>query len=261
MDALHRSQAHAEGRALRVEQSASGEGFHNGNSHVILFTDAVQLRAVGVDSLQSGGVLLRKHHVGILAGGQHIKRRIDTEENHLHITGFRRLNRHLRVVRADTDMANRSAVFQFHDVVQIFGVLNLLPFPLGIHIVNHAQIDIVRLKAFQKIFKSRADVLHVPRPEVLLILPCRTDMPLNIPLAAVLPNALADDISGLRVCHPAVQNVDPLRGRIANQVDAFRLRMALQPLAAESDFADLQSRFAQSSIVHLSFLPLQILIC
>ncbi len=38
-----------------------------------------------------------------------------------------------------------------------------------------------------------------------------------------------------------------MHGRIANQVEAFRIRMALPPLAAESDFTDLQPCFAQFS--------------
>lgn len=76
-------------------------------------------------------------------------------------------------------------------------------------------------------------------------------MALNIPPAAIILNALADDVTGLRIRHPAVQNVNPLRGRIVDQVDALLLRVALQPLSAEADLADEQPGFSQSSALHL----------
>ena len=72
-------------------------------------------------------------------------------------------------------------------------------------------------------------------------------MPLDVPLATVFFDPLTDDISGLRVRHPAIQDIDPLRRRIADQFDTVRLRMALQPLSTEADLADLQLCLSQSS--------------
>ena len=48
---------------------------------------------------------------------------------------------------------------------------------------------------------------------------------------------LPDDISGFRIGHPAVDDIDPLFGRIAHQFHRLLLRVALQPFAAESDLA------------------------
>ena len=251
MNTLRRGQAYAEGGALRIEQPASGKALHDGYADVVLLADAIQLRAVGVDSLQAGVVFFREHCIDVLAGGQHIKRRIDAEEDHLHIAGFRRFNGDFRVMRADADMADYAAVFQLHNIVQIFGMLNLLPFFFGIHIVNHAQIDIIRLQTLQQVFKGGTDIFHLSRAEILRVLPGGADVPLNVPLAAVFSDAVANDIPRLRIGHPAVQDVDSLRGRITDQVDAFRLRVTLQPFSAESDFAHLQPCFSQSSEFHL----------
>ena len=105
---------------------------------------------------------------------------------------------------AHADVADHAAVFKLHDVTQIVRVLHLLPLFFGVHIVNHAEVNIVRLQATQKVLKRGADIFHVARPEILLVLPCRADVSLNVPLSAVIFDTFADDVSRLRVRHPAV---------------------------------------------------------
>ena len=73
MNALHRTQAHAERRTLFVKQSAAGKALHDRDADVVFFTDAVQLRAVRVNASQASVKCFRKHRVNILARGQHIK--------------------------------------------------------------------------------------------------------------------------------------------------------------------------------------------
>ena len=64
----------------------------------------------------------------------------------------------------------------------IIRVLDLLPLFLRIHVVDHANVDIVGLQPFQQILEGRAHVAHVPRPVILLILPGSADMALDVPL-------------------------------------------------------------------------------
>ena len=75
-------------------------------------------------------------------------------------------------------------------------------------------------------------------------------MALNKPLPAVLLDSFSDDVSRFRIGHPAVQNVDPLRSSIMNQLDALLFRMALQPFSAETDLADLKVCFSKSPCFH-----------
>ena len=49
---------------------------------------------------------------------------------------------------ADANMADHAAFFQIHYIVQKFGVLQLLPLLLRIHIMDHPQVDIICLQAF-----------------------------------------------------------------------------------------------------------------
>ena len=68
-------------------------------------------------------------------------------------------------------------------------------------------------------------------------------MSLDKPFAAVILDSFSDDISGLRICHPAVKDVDSFRGGVVDQFNSFFFRMALQPFSAEADFTDFQSGF------------------
>ena len=75
-------------------------------------------------------------------------------------------------------------------------------------------------------------------------------MALDIPVAAVVPDAFADDIPGCRVCHPAVENVDPLCGGVVDQLNALCLGVPLQPFPTEANLTDLQPGLSQSSVPH-----------
>lgn len=65
---------------------------HDGDADVLALAETVQLRAVGVDPAQGGVIFFGEQRVDVLAGGQHIKGRVDAEENHLHIAGLRCLH-------------------------------------------------------------------------------------------------------------------------------------------------------------------------
>ena len=153
-------------------------------------------------------------------------------------------------MRADANMADDTGLFEAYDVVQIIRVLDLRPILLGVHIVDHAEIDVVRLQALQKVFERRAHVLYVSASKILTVLPGGADVALDIPVAAVVPDAFTDDVPGCRVCHPAVENVDALCGGVVDQLNALCLGVPLQPFPTEADLTDLQPGLSQSSVPH-----------
>ena len=69
-------------------------------------------------------------------------------------------------------------------------------------------------------------------------------MSLNKPFIPVRLDAVSNDITRFRIRHPAVENVDALLGSVVDQLHAFLLRMALQPLTAKADLTDLQICFS-----------------
>ena len=59
-------------------------------------------------------------------------------------------------------------------------------------------------KNLAQILKGWTHIFHIPGAEILAVLPGRSDMPLDIPLAAVFFDPFSDHIPGFRVSHPAV---------------------------------------------------------
>ena len=81
-------------------------------------------------------------------------------------------------------------------------------------------------------------------------------MSLNEPLTAVFFDSFSNDISGFRVCHPAVQNIDSFGRSIADQLNALFFRMTFQPFSTEADFTHLKICLSQSACFHYRFPPL-----
>ena len=104
VETLNRCQRHAEGRRLRRKQPAAGITLHDGNANLLLLADPVQLCPLRRNTAQFLFVPLLKIILYVLAGGKHIKRRIDAEENHLDLTAQRSHLRHRRIMGAHTDM-------------------------------------------------------------------------------------------------------------------------------------------------------------
>ena len=68
MDALHRSQGHAEGRAFFVEQPAACVGLHTGDAHVILLAELVHLNPDRIDPRHGLVVIVSEVVVDIVCG-------------------------------------------------------------------------------------------------------------------------------------------------------------------------------------------------
>lgn len=80
------------------------------------------------------------------------------------------------------------------------------------------------------------DIFHISGAVILVIFPSGTDVSLDKPFAAIILDSFSDDISGFRISHPAVKDVDSFRGCIVDQFNSLFFRMALQPFSAEADF-------------------------
>ena len=147
MNTLDRGKTDTERGSLRIEKSSARESLHDRDPHIVLLTGLIEHRPVRIDPLKSRVKLLRKHRIDILTRRQHIKRRVDTEKDHLYISGFNRLHSYLRIVGAHADVPDHAFFFQLHHIIQIIRVLDLLPLFLRIHIVDHSEIDIVGLQS------------------------------------------------------------------------------------------------------------------
>ena len=92
-------------------------------------------------------------------------------------------------------MTDDSLFLQFHDIIQKGpGPGNRLPVAFQIHIMNHAQIHIIRPQPLQQVFKGNPALLDISGAGVLPVLIGRSDMPLNNPAGPVLLNGLSDNI-------------------------------------------------------------------
>ena len=149
-------------------------------------------------------------------------------------------------------MADLPFFVKLPDIFNVIRIHAAVPVCLLIHVVDHAQIDVIGIHAPQDVFKSSLCLLHVPRADVLAVLPGGADMPLHDPFFALSFHGLPDDVPGFRVRHPAVNDVDALFPGIAQQFHGFRFVVALQPFPAETDLTDLQSCLSQCAILHMS---------
>jgi hypothetical protein len=132
-------------------------------------------------------------------------------------------------------MTDRAFLVKFFHILDEFPVHDSIPLLDRVDIVDHAQVDIVSLKAKEKIFESRDNILHIPGPYILPVLIRGADMSLHIPGIPASGHGFSDDISRLRICHPAVHDVDALAMSILQKPDGMLFVMAFQPLAAKAD--------------------------
>ena len=81
-------------------------------------------------------------------------------------------------------MADHTGCLLFFHISEKFFVHNPVKFCFLIYKMNHAKVYIVCLKPCQKIRKGFLYLIHLPGANILTILPCRTEMPLNNPFPA-----------------------------------------------------------------------------
>ena len=251
MEALYRSEGHAEGGALRIKQPPAGIGLHHGDAHIVLLAQLVQLGALGVDAAQVCLIVLPiKIGVQVVGGGVHVKGGIDAEQNHLHQAALHRLFGHGGIVGAHADVADDPLGLELFYIVQEGPVHSPVPVGLGVHKVDHAQVDIVGLEPFQQVLKGRPALPHIPGADILPVLPGGADVALDVPALPPPGQGQAQAGAHLGIRHPAVQNIDAQLLRPHQHRFALPGGVALHPFRAEADFADHQPGFAQSAVIH-----------
>ena len=144
-------------------------------------------------------------------------------------------------------MTDNSLFMQFMDIIDVLCIHTGIPVFHGVHIVDHAQIDIPAANALQKILERRFYIFHVPCTNVLTVLPGGADMSLYIHFIAAVFQCRTDDIARLRIRHPAVNNINALFHRMADQLYGFIKFMPFQPLAAKAYLTDHKFCFSKSS--------------
>ena len=181
VDALHRRQGDAERRTLRVEQPSARIAFHDRDADVMLFTKFIQFNTFRGDSIRCLPVLLREIIIDVFRRGQHVERRVDGEQNVFDQSALHDLLRKQRIVRAHADMADDTLRLQFLHIRKIFRMKHFIQITLIVHIMDHAEIDVIRLQPFQQIFKGGLHLAHVTCADVLAVLPSGADMALYDP--------------------------------------------------------------------------------
>ena len=153
-------------------------------------------------------------------------------------------------MRAQADMPDDPFFMQLVHVVDIPGVHAGIPVFLRIYIMNHSQVDVSAADALKQVLERRFHESHIPGAHILPVLPGGPDMSLDEPLISGRGNGLPDDIPGLGIRHPAVNNIDSLFLCVTNQLDRFLLRVPFQPLASEADLTYHQSCLSKPTFIH-----------
>ena len=116
----------------------------------------------------------------------------------------------------------------------------------GVHVMDHAQFDVVGAQARQQVLEGRAHVVQLAGAHVLAVLPSAADVPLDDPLISRRLKRLAEGRAHRRIAHPAVHDVHAGRGAPGGH----GVHLGLLHLAAEPDNTRLQARAAQFPILH-----------
>ena len=255
MQALQRRQRDAKGRPFFSEQAAAGKAFHHGDAHVTAFALPIQLGPLWIDAGQSGIVFSGVIVGDVFGGGHHVKGGIDGKQDHFHQAALHRQFGDDRVVGAHADVADNALLFQFQHILQEGTVDDGFPVGRLVNVMDHTQIDVIGLQTGQKILESRLHLLHIPCPDILAVLPGRTDMSLNVPFFPTALEGMAQIGAHVGLRHPAVQKVDALPFTFLHHSYAVGQSVPLHPFGAKADLADLQAGFSQSSVSHTRSAP------
>ena len=136
-------------------------------------------------------------------------------------------------------MPDHALFLQFLCVFQDRSFKNSLEILLTINVMDHAHIDIVGMQAFQKIGKGTLCLFDITGAGVLAILIDGAEMSLDDKLIPAFLQGNAQVITGRSLGHENVNVVDPLLLRRIHDGRTFFGGQAVEPLAAQSDLADL----------------------
>ena len=156
----------------------------------------------------------------------------------------------MRIVRAHAKMADHAAGLQLLGVLHHRAFKDRAEILLAVHIVDHAHVDVVGLEALQQVGKGPLCLFNVPGTGVLPVLEYRTQMALD---DKFFPPALQSDsqvAAGGCLGHEDVDVVDAALLRGIHDRGTLLGGQAVEPFAAQTDFAYLQAGAAQRSVLH-----------
>ena len=255
VQALEGSERHPGGGIL-AEQVAAAEGFHHRDAHAQALAGLVEGLPLGVhvEKVLLIG-LLRPEGVAVLAGGLEVVAGVDAEHDDVHVPALRRRQGHLRVVAGEADAPDDALFFQLQGIVHDAAGADGLPVGHSVHIVDHADIDIVCTQAAEEVGIAGSDLLQVPGALVLPVLPGGADVALDDKLLPPARQSPAQLVPDLGVRDIAVQAVSP--GGLHDVQKLLDLGIALSGVAltAHADLAHLDAGAAQCAVLHRVFPP------
>lgn len=248
------------GGALRLEQGASAQGLHNSDGHSGRLTGGVQLLTGLIYHKAALLHALELHQViDVGLSGLHVIGGVDAEHQHVNDYTLHCLQGNVGIVGAHADMADY-AVFLQHLGVGENGALKYgAEVLLAVHIVDHTYINIVGVETLQQILKGAAGLFDVSGAGVLPVLKYGAQMPLDDKFLPASLQSHTQVAAGGGLGHENVDVVDALFLCCVYNGGALLSGQAVEPLAAQTDFADPQSGAAQCPVFHvflLSVIPL-----
>ena len=157
------------------------------------------------------------------------------------------------IVGTHADMPDNTLFLQFLRVFQDRTFKNGLEILFTVNIMDHANIDIVGVQAFQKICKGTLCLFYITGTSVLTIFIDGAKMSLNDKLIPASLQGNAEVITGRSLRHEDVDVVDSMLLCRIHDCRAFFGGQAVEPLAAQTDFANFQTGSPQNSIIHILF--------
>ncbi len=250
-DALHRCHRLPERRVGPAQQVPAAVRLHHVDRHAFAFAEFVEPLAFGVDVVQ----LLRIAFVGpervhVVARRQQVVTGIHREHQHVDQSGPGRHVRDHGVVAAQADVADAPFRPEPQCQLQDRPVQYLPQVGLGIDVVDHAYIDVIRPQPREQVFECGQRFLRIARAQVLPLFPYRAEVPLYDELLAPARQRCADVAAQLGVRSVKVEEVDAVFDCEVEVGPHLFLRPVHKSLAAQRHGADAQSRAAQCPVLH-----------
>lgn len=223
---------------------------HHREGHILLLGPGVQASAHGFDAIAGHVLVVAEQIFQILGSRHHVEGRVQREHDDLDLRLIAGQKRHFGIVGGKADVPDLARSQKFAHVFDEGAVHDGAELVAGVHVVDHAQFDVIGAQALQQVLEGRAHLVQLAGTHVLAVLPGTADVALDDPLIARRLQGLAEGRTHRRVAHPAVHDVHAGRGAPGGHGVHLGLLHLADPLGAEPDNTRLQARAAQFPILH-----------
>ena len=251
-DALIDSQRHAGGGKLRVQQIASGEGFHHRDADAQPLAGLIQPLPVGIHVGQIGGVrFIGPELLHVLVGGLEVIAGVHGEHQYLDTALGDGPLRHQGVVAGQADVADATGDLQLSGIVQDAVSDDGFPVAHGVAVMDHTHVQIVGVQELHHLLETGLDLIQVSRAKILPVFPDGADVGLD---EEFFPPALqrpAHRRTHLRIGGIEVKVVDPQFLGPVKEPGGHCVSILGEPLTAQSDDAGPEAGVAQLPVFHI----------